>query len=222
MLSHALLSSLIILLTAAIPAALAQNQPLPYPHWKQLSDATWSLKGKAQQEQFEKALQAARASQQPDHYPQSEVLFEMGVAAFNSNQMGTAEQYFAQAAALKKEALDIMLTESKTGDRTEMYLPCYSNPADERAGKIHNLANCLAWLAKSQARQNHFPKASNTFDEALKTMRSNARAEMEIIILPDTLIEYAHTLRALNHPEQAQKLEEEARRLIKNRKLLLD
>ena len=222
MFSQALLSSLIILLTAAIPAALAQNQPLPYPNWKRLSDATWSLKGKAQQEQFEKALQAARASRQPDHYPQSEVLFEMGVAAFNDNQLGTAEQYFAQAAALKKEALDIMLSESIRQGRTEMYLPCYSNKADEKAGKIHNLANCLAWLAKTQAGQNHFQQAADTFEEALKTMRSNARAEMEIIILPDTLIEYAHTLRALNHPEQAKKCEDEARRLIKNRRMLLD
>jgi TolA-binding protein len=103
-----------------------------------------------------------------------------------------------------------------------MILPAYSTPADEKAGKIHSLANCLFWLGRSQAKSRQYREAAMTLAEALTEMRSNPKPEMEVIIMPDTLLEYAHVLYALNEPAQAKKMEEEANRLLKERKLLLD
>jgi TolA-binding protein len=216
---------LTLLLTMNISSASAATaNELPFPQWKSLADSAYDLSGEARQKQFALALQAAKASPQPDFYPESEVIFSMAVAAFQDGKYTLAQQYFSYAAGLKRKAIDILLSGNQEAARLtrEMILPAYRTSADEKAGKIHSLANCLLWLGRSQAKNRQYQVAAVTLAEALTEMRSNPKPEMEVIIMPDTLLEYAQVLYALHEPAKARKMELEANRLLKERKLLLD
>lgn len=198
-------------------AAMAAN----FPQWKTLLDATYGLKDRAREEQFDKALRAAKASIQTDFYPESEVLFSLGVDSFEKSRFDRAETYFESACRLKERGQSIMLT-ALPSPSGEMYLPAYSTKEQEIQGKIHSLANCQAWLAKSLAAANKTKAAGAAYEKALATMRSNPNNEMEMIIRPNAMLDFACVLRKLGDNNRARAIEDEARALIKKRRLLLD
>ena len=175
-----------------------------------------NVSGGARLQLLNKALDEAKVFNQADSYPQSQCLFELAIYYTDIGKSGEAEHYFKEAAEYKLAASKKILT--TTSDIPGL-LPAYSNAVQEREGKIHDLANCLSWLGRTCFAEKKYDEAAHSFNQAIELLDTDKDPDHEAIILPDTLLRAARVERILNHLNEAKKMEERARFILRHRRL---
>jgi TolA-binding protein len=98
-------------------------------------------------------------------------------------------------------------------------LPAYSNAKQEKEGKTHDLANCLSWLGRAYFAEKKYEDAEQAFKRSLELLNTSKDPDHESIALPDTLLRAARVERLLNHVSEGQKMEEQARYILRKRHL---
>ena len=144
---------------AAVFGGTVSAEPTKLPQWKISEDQAAELSGGAREHKLEEALAEAKVCDQPDAYPQSDCLFELGVYFTDVGKTAQAEKYFFEAADLKNAHLHKSLLSGEFASRQKdrpMYLPAYANAEQEREGKIHDLANCLSWLGRAYSAEKKY------------------------------------------------------------------
>jgi tetratricopeptide (TPR) repeat protein len=196
--------------------AIAQQQN-KLPGWKSSEIEAMALSGGAREHKLNEALEQARAYNQADGYPQSECLFELGVYFTDIGKTAQAEEYFSEAVAMKSAGIKKMLAVSGW---VPGILPAYSDAAQEHTGKTHDLANCLSWLGRAYFAEKKYDLAAQSFSRAIQLLDTSKDPDHEAIILPDTLLRAARVERLLNHLNEAKKMEERARYILRSRREL--
>jgi tetratricopeptide (TPR) repeat protein len=214
--------SLLSALAAGSVMAAAAND---LPQWKIIEDQAMELTGGAREHKLNEALSEAKQYNQPDGYPQSECLFELGVYFTDIGKTAQAEKYFFEAADLKNAALHNSLfgqevKEDKLTHSPIVFLPAYSDAKAEHQGKVHDLANCLSWLGRAYTAEKKYEEAEDVFGKALALLDTSKDPDHESILLPETLLRAAKVERLLNHLNEAKKMEEKACYILHNRHAL--
>jgi len=201
------------------PARAAQTI---MPQWYHLQQDAYSLKAPERQRKLEEALAAAEKYQQPDHYPESEVLFTLGHWKQEEGDLSSAEKYLRQAVSLKQDGLNIVIAgKTVATPAAGIFLPAYSTVDSEKKGKIHALANAQSWLGRTLLSEHKYEEAAQVLNQAIVLCDQN-QGDWEVILLPDTLKPYAQALRALHRGGEAEAAEKRAKEILAKRRLLLD
>ena len=193
------------------------------PQWYNLQQEAYGLKGDLKVQKLQAALAAAHDFKQADHYPESEVLFNLAVYFSEQNKQSEAEKYLLEAIALKQAGLAISLAgRHNSPPENGIYLPAYSEKESELAAKKHALANCQSWLGRTLLAENKFAEAVLVLEQSIALMDGSRKPDGEVILLPDTLRPYAKALRALKRNNEADKADARAAKIMATRRLLLD
>lgn len=222
-----LLASALTVLIAVASAPASAKVIMPEWYHKQMS--AYSLKGTAREQRLLESLASAKIFAQADFYPQSEIVFSLGQYYWEIGELAKAEESFGEAVRLKQEGLAISLidrprqsTNSADAAAIGIVLPAYSTLKDERAGRMHSLANCQSWLGRTLLQEKNYEAAARVLASAIALLDQNQREDKEVILLPDTLLPYARALRALKRTDEANLAEVRAQELLRQRKFLLD
>jgi len=204
---------LVFFFSGALQSCLAQSKAT-LPQWKITEEEAQELFGGAREHKLNQALEQAKACKQPDEYPQSECLFELGLYYTDIGKISQAEQYFSLACDEKTLALHKLLCRTGPSSGT---LPSYQDAKQEHEGKLHDLANCLSWLGRAYFSQKKYEEAAHAYGQAIELLDTNSDPNHEAVILPDTLLRAARVQRLLNHLTEAKKLEARAQYILRHR-----
>lgn len=219
----ALLAFSFLVATSMVGIQPAIAEKVIMPQWYHLQQEAYGLKAQDKQSKLEDALAAAKKYAQPDHYPESEVLFTLGHWRQQEGDMAGAEKYLREAIALKEEGRKIVVVGKYTpAAGAGMFLPAYSTVEGENSGKLHALANAQSWLGRTLLAERKYAEAAQVLNQAIALCDQNSKPDGEVILLPDTLLPYAQALRALHRTADADQAEKRAKEILAKRRLLLD
>lgn len=161
----------ISLLAALVPIELnveARQVTLPPWHYSNMKALSSENSSTETEKLFLTALENAKSSNQLDRYPEESVLTSRASSRLSNNNLTGAEDDYSSALALAEKSLDYIWTERIPEKDRDGYLPAYSTPSDERAGKNHRIANLHNGLAEVKFHQNQMKLAQEHLNAALR------------------------------------------------------